>query len=119
MSVDNRLWGAPHIHGELLQLGIAVAQSPQYMAKRGYLSGQSWGTFLRNHMPHIAAMASSVRGVLAHLQTLAHDATCLVGRRISIPGSTWTMPPVLGVERNTSKSRTQSLPILSRRKLLH
>jgi hypothetical protein len=28
MSVDNRLWGAPHIHGELLKLGFAVAQSP-------------------------------------------------------------------------------------------
>ena len=24
MSVDNRLWGAPHIHGELLKLGFAV-----------------------------------------------------------------------------------------------
>src|ERR1700739_258364 len=28
MSVDNRLWGPPHIHGELLKLGFAVAQSP-------------------------------------------------------------------------------------------
>ena len=27
MSVDNRLWGAPRIHGELLKLGFAVAQS--------------------------------------------------------------------------------------------
>jgi hypothetical protein len=27
MSVDNRLWGAPHIHGELLKLGFAMAQS--------------------------------------------------------------------------------------------
>src|SRR5215475_6530767 len=27
MSVDNRLWGAPHIHGELLKLGFVVAQS--------------------------------------------------------------------------------------------
>src|SRR2546421_8932041 len=37
MSVDNRLWGAPHIHGELLKLGFAVAQSTvaKYMAKRG------------------------------------------------------------------------------------
>ena len=25
MSVDNRLLGAPHIHGELLKLGFAVA----------------------------------------------------------------------------------------------
>jgi transposase InsO family protein len=58
MSVDNRLWGAPHIHGELPKLGFAVAQSTvaKYMAKRGDPSGQSWGTFLHNHAPHIAAM---------------------------------------------------------------
>src|SRR5262245_34778308 len=59
MSVDNRLWGAPHIHGELLKLGFAVAQSTvaKYMAKRGgEPSGQSWSTFLHNHLPHIAAM---------------------------------------------------------------
>src|SRR5262245_39120573 len=58
MSADNRLWGAPHIHGELLKLGFAVAQSTvgKYKAKRGDPSGQNWGTFLRNHAPHIAAM---------------------------------------------------------------
>ena len=28
----------------------------KYMAKRGEPSGQSWGTFLHNHLPHIAAM---------------------------------------------------------------
>jgi transposase InsO family protein len=58
MSVDNRLWGAPHIHGELLKLGFAVAQSTvaKYMAKKGNPSGQSWGAFLHNHAPHIAAM---------------------------------------------------------------
>src|SRR6266702_991706 len=57
MSVENRLWGAPHIHGELLKLGFVVAQSTvaKYMAKKG-TSGQSWSTFLRNHAPHIAAM---------------------------------------------------------------
>jgi transposase InsO family protein len=58
MSVENLLWGAPRIHGELLKLGFAVAQSTvaKYMAKKGDPSGQSWGTFLRNHSPHIAAM---------------------------------------------------------------
>jgi hypothetical protein len=58
MSVENFLWGAPRIHGELLKLGFAVAQSTvaKYMVKKGDPSGQSWGTFLRNHMPHIAAM---------------------------------------------------------------
>jgi hypothetical protein len=59
MSLENTLWGAPHIHGELLKLGFTVAQSTvaKYMAKKGDdPSGQSWGTFLRNHMPHIAAI---------------------------------------------------------------
>jgi hypothetical protein len=58
MSIENALWGAPRIHGELLKLGFAVAQSTvaKYMAKKGDPSGQSWGTFLRNHMLHIAAM---------------------------------------------------------------
>jgi transposase InsO family protein len=58
MSVENVLWGAPRIQGELLKLGFAVAQSTvaRYMAKNDGPSGQSWSTFLRNHAPHIAAM---------------------------------------------------------------
>jgi hypothetical protein len=58
MSVENRLWGAPRIHGELLKLGFAVAQSTvaKYMTKKRDPSSQGWGTFLRNHAPHIAAM---------------------------------------------------------------
>jgi transposase InsO family protein len=56
MSVENLLWGAPRIHGELLKLGFAVAQSTvaKYMGRDP--SSQGWGTFLRNHAPHIAAM---------------------------------------------------------------
>jgi hypothetical protein len=44
MSVENVLWGAPRIHGELLKLGFAVAQSTvaKYMAKKGDPSGQSF-----------------------------------------------------------------------------
>jgi transposase InsO family protein len=58
MSIENVLWDAPRIQGELLRFGFAVAQSTvaKYMAKRGGPSGQTWGTFLRNHAPHIAAM---------------------------------------------------------------
>src|SRR5438874_1053640 len=59
MSVENVLWGAPRIHGELLKLGFAIAQSTvaKYMARTdGSPAGQSWGTFLHNHMPHIAAV---------------------------------------------------------------
>jgi hypothetical protein len=40
MSLANRLWGAPRIHGELLKLGIEVAQSTvaKYMVRSGELS---------------------------------------------------------------------------------
>src|SRR6266852_2310277 len=58
MSVDNPLWGAPRIHGELLKLGFEVAQSSvaKYMVKRCGPLSQGWLTFLRNHAPNIAAM---------------------------------------------------------------
>src|ERR1700716_1683917 len=58
MSLENSLWGAPRIHGELLKLGIEVAQSTvaNYMAKHRPGSGQTWKTFLRNHVAGISAM---------------------------------------------------------------
>ena len=58
MSIENSLWGAPRIHGELLKLGFAVAQSSvaKYMVKRRGPPSQGWRTFLRNHAPDIAAM---------------------------------------------------------------
>ena len=58
MSGENPLWGAPRLHGELLKLGIEVAQSTvaKYMARRRPGSGQTWKTFLRNHAAGIGAM---------------------------------------------------------------
>jgi len=58
MSVENPLWGAPRIHGELLKLGFEIAQSTvaKYMVKRHGAPSQGWRTFLRNHAPDIAAM---------------------------------------------------------------
>jgi transposase InsO family protein len=58
MSIENPLWGAPRIHGELLKLGFEVAQSsvPKYMVKRRGPPSQGWRTFLRNHAPDIVAM---------------------------------------------------------------
>jgi hypothetical protein len=51
ISVDNPLWGAPRIHGELLKLGFEVAQSSvaKYMVKRPRPPSQRWRTFLNNH----------------------------------------------------------------------
>src|SRR6266481_3247115 len=58
MSIENPLWGAPRVHGELLKLGFAVAQSSvaKYMVKRRGPPSQEWRTFLRSHAPSIAAM---------------------------------------------------------------
>src|SRR5665811_416178 len=58
MSIENPLWGAPRVHGELLKLGFEIAQSSvaKYMVKRRGPPSQGWRTFLRNHAPDIAAM---------------------------------------------------------------
>jgi hypothetical protein len=58
MSMENPLWGALRIHGELLKFGFEVAQSSvaRYMVKRRGPPGQGWRIFLRNHAPDIAAM---------------------------------------------------------------
>src|ERR1019366_3162714 len=70
MSMENPLWGAPRIHGELLKLGFEVAQSSvaKYMVKRRGPPSQGWLTFLRNHAPDAAAMTSrdSRRAPLCH-----------------------------------------------------
>src|SRR4030081_1612456 len=44
MSIENPLWGAPRIHGELLKLGFEVAQSSvaKYMVKRCGPPSQEW-----------------------------------------------------------------------------
>jgi transposase InsO family protein len=58
MSVENPLWGAPRIHGELLKLGFEVAQSSvaKYMVNRRGPPSQGGRTLLRNQAPDIAAM---------------------------------------------------------------
>ncbi len=58
MSRDNPLWGAPRIHGELLMLGIEVAQSTvaKYMDRSGRPTSQGWKSFLRNHAAGIASI---------------------------------------------------------------
>jgi len=58
MSSANPLWGAPRIHGELLMLGIEVAESTvgRYMVRHRRPPSQGWKTFLRNHAAGIASL---------------------------------------------------------------
>src|SRR5438067_12964316 len=57
MSRANHLWGAPHIHGELLKLDFTIAQSTvaRYMY-RGWPPSQGWRTCLTNHVDGISAI---------------------------------------------------------------
>ena len=73
ISIENPLWGAPRIHGELLKLGFEVAQSSvaKYMVKRRGPPSQGWRTFLRNHAQDIAAMDLFV------VPTIGFDLRCV------------------------------------------
>ena len=79
MSRENPLWGAPRIHGELLMLGIEVAESTagRYMVRRRRPPSQGWRTFLHNHAAGYI-LAGSVRRTHDLVQTalwLGHPAS--------------------------------------------
>ena len=58
LSQANPLWGAPRIHGELLKLGIEVAQSTvaKYLRRARKPPSQTWRTFLTNHLEQMASI---------------------------------------------------------------
>src|SRR5260221_5064064 len=99
MSRANPLWGAPHIHGELLKLGFEIAQSTvaRYMY-RGWPPSQGWRTFLTNHVDGIAAIDLFV------LPTITFRLLyCLVilrhGRRLWVSFGVTTNPPAEWISR--------------------
>jgi hypothetical protein len=64
VAAENRLWGAPRIHGELLKLGIVVSERTVSRYLRGRLTApsQTWRTFLASHfgdLVFISPVASS------------------------------------------------------------
>ena len=58
MSRESPLWGAPRIYGELLMLGIEVAESTvgRYVVRRRRPPSQGCKTFLLNHAAGIASL---------------------------------------------------------------
>src|ERR1700688_2002520 len=52
MSRENALWGAPHIHGELLKLGIEISETSvaKYMVRHRKPPSQTRRSFLDNHV---------------------------------------------------------------------
>jgi len=81
----NPLWGAPRIHGELLKLGIDVAQSTvaKYMIKGRRPPSQTWKAFLQNHAEGITSVdflvvPTAAFKLLFGLVILCHDRRRLV-----------------------------------------
>jgi putative transposase len=58
MAATNPLWGAPRIHGELLKLGIHVAERTvsRLLPKRPTPPSQTWRTFLVNHVRDLVSI---------------------------------------------------------------
>src|SRR6202022_1049076 len=73
MSIENPLWGAPKIHGELLKLAINVAQSTVsiYMVPRQGRPLQPLKIFLRNPVEEIASIDLFVVPTIAFRQLFA------------------------------------------------
>jgi len=105
MSRANPLWGAPHIHGELLKLGFDVAQSTvaRYMCRRSGPPSQGWRTFLSNHVDGIAAIDLFV------LPTIAFQVLyCLVilrhGRRLWVSFGVTANPSAECISRQITEA---------------
>jgi hypothetical protein len=73
MSLENPVWGATKIHGELLKLGIQVAQSTVsiYMVPRRDRPLQTWKTFVRNRTEGIASIDLFVVPTISFQQLFA------------------------------------------------
>ncbi len=58
MSRENPFWGAPHIHGELLKLGITIGETSvaKYMVRNRKPPSQTWRTFLDNHVKALVSV---------------------------------------------------------------
>ena len=102
MAAANPLWGAPRIHGELLKLGIDVAERTvsRLMPKRRPPS-QTWRTFLTNHLRDLVALdfftVPTVRlRVLFILVVLAHHRRRVLHFNVTEhPTAAWTAQQVV------------------------
>jgi putative transposase len=99
MQQANPLWGAPRIHGELLKLGIAVAQSTvaRYLLRPRKPPSQTWRTFLTNHLAQTVAIdfftvPTATFRVLFVLIVLSHERRRVVHFGVTEhPTEDWTL----------------------------
>jgi len=103
MAAANPLWGAPRIHGELLKLGIDVAERSvsRLIPKRCPEPSQTWRTFLANHVRDLVSIdfftapTAGLR-VLFVLVVLAHHRRRVVHFNVTEhPTAAWTTQQIV------------------------
>ncbi len=112
ISLENPLWGAPRVHGELLMLGIEVSQATvsRYMIRRRGPPSQSWRTFLRNQASglacvdlftvptatfrvlHVLVVLRLERRRVIHFNVTEHPTSPWAGQQI-VEAFPWSRPP--------------------------
>src|SRR2546428_3216343 len=103
LATANPLWGAPRIHGELLKLGIDVAERTvsRLLPKRRIPPSQTWRTFLANHVRDLVSLdfftVPTVRlRVLFVLVVLAHHRRRVVDFNVTEhPTAHWTAQQIV------------------------
>ena len=98
MCRENPGWGAPRIHGELLKLGIGIAESSvnKYMVRCRKPPSQTWRTFLDNHTKQLVSIdfftVPTLRfQVLYVFLVMAHDRRRILHFNVTAhPTAEWT-----------------------------
>lgn len=98
MSRENRGWGAPRIHGELLKLGIDIGETSvsKYLVGDRKPPSQTWRTFRANHIQSLISVdfftVPTIRfQVLYVFLVLAHERRRIVHFAVtSHPTAEWT-----------------------------
>ncbi len=103
MATANPLWGAPRIHGELLKIGIDVAERTvsRLMPKRRPEPSQTWQAFLANHVRDLVSIdfftvPTARLRVLFVLVVLAHYRRRVVHFNVTEhPTAVWTAQQIV------------------------
>src|SRR5467141_2227533 len=103
MAAANPLWGAPRIHGELLKLGIDVAERTvsRLLSKRRSPPSQTWRTFLTNHVQDLVSIdfftvPTARLRVLFVFVVLAHDRRRVLHFNVTEhPTAAWTAQQIV------------------------
>jgi putative transposase len=103
MAAANPLWGAPRIHGELLKLGIEVAERTvsRLIPKRPAPPSQTWRTFLTNHVQDLISIdfltvPTAQLRVLFVLVILAHHRRRVLHFNVTEhPTAAWTAQQIV------------------------